>query len=159
MARILELIWGKWNRNISENPKKRLDTPVEKPPDGQITTRRQEHVPLVSRSQFAFVCAAEPGREPINPEWSGTSALVRIPDSSRALRRFRKVPTSDIAPLFDHLIGAAEQHRWQFEAERFRSLEIDAQLEFGRLVKRDISRISAFKNLIDEVGEAARNVR
>jgi hypothetical protein len=61
-------------------------------------------------------------------------------------------------PSFDHLIGAAEQHRWHFEAERFRSLEIDTQLEFGRLVKRDISRIGTSKNLIDEVGEAAIDV-
>src|SRR5882724_11166958 len=61
--------------------------------------------------------------------------------------------------LFDHLIGAAEQHRWHFEAERFRSLEIDTQLEFGRLVKRNISRIGTPKNLIDEVGDAAKDVR
>jgi hypothetical protein len=61
--------------------------------------------------------------------------------------------------LFDHLIGAAEQHRWHFEAERFRSLEIDTQLEFGRLVKRDISRIGTPKNLIDEVGGAAIDFR
>ena len=38
--------------------------------------------------------------------------------------------------LFDHLVGAGEQHRWHFEAERFRSLEIDTQLVFGRLVSR-----------------------
>jgi hypothetical protein len=37
MRKILELIWGKWNRNISENPKKRLDSPFEKPPVGQIS--------------------------------------------------------------------------------------------------------------------------
>ena len=59
----------------------------------------------------------------------------------------------------DHLVSAGEQHRWHFEAERFRSLEIDTQLEFGRSVKRDISRIGTSKNLIDEVGEAAIHVR
>jgi hypothetical protein len=63
------------------------------------------------------------------------------------------------ASLFDHLIGAAEQHRWHFEAKRFRSLEIDDQFEFGRLIKRDISRIGTSKNLIDVVGEAAIDVR
>ena len=61
--------------------------------------------------------------------------------------------------LLDHLIGLGEQHRWHFEAERFRSLEIDAQLEFDRLVKRDISRISTAKNLIDEVSEVAIHFR
>src|ERR1700716_998840 len=72
--------------------------------------------------------------------------------SPGALRK----PTQKRTSL-DHLIGAAEQHRWHFEAERFRSLEIDTQL--GRLVKRDISRIGTSKNLIDEVGEAAIDVR
>ena len=41
----------------------------------------------------------------------------------------------------------------------FAVLRLMTQLEFGRLVKRDISRISAFKNFIDEVGEAAKDVR
>jgi len=45
------------------------------------------------------------------------------------------------------------------ETERFRSLEIDAQLEFGGLVKWDISRIGASKNRTDDVGEAAMDVR
>lgn len=58
----------------------------------------------------------------------------------------------------DHLIGAAEQHRWHFEAERFRGLEIYHQLEFGRLVKWDISGISTFQNHSDEVSEAAEDV-
>ena len=40
---------------------------------------------------------------------------------------------SKTASLFDHLVGTGEQHRWHFEAERFRSLEIDTQLEFGRV--------------------------
>jgi hypothetical protein len=35
---------------------------------------------------------AEPEREPINPEWSMTSALLRITDSSRTSREVRKVP-------------------------------------------------------------------
>ena len=58
-------------------------------------------------------------------------------------------------------IDAIERKRtfWHFEAERFRSLEIDNQLEFGRLVKRDIARASTSnKNLIDDVGNAAIRV-
>ena len=68
-----------------------------------------------------------------------------------------KLGSRDVS--FDHLVGAGEQHRWHFEAERIRSLEIDTQLEFGRLVKRDISRIGTPNYLIDDVGEAAIDVR
>ena len=35
---------------------------------------------------------------------------------------------------FDHLVGAREQRWRNIEAERLRGLEVDHQLEFGRLV-------------------------
>jgi hypothetical protein len=38
------------------------------------------------------------------------------------------------APLFDHLVGAGEQSRRHFEAERLRSLEIDGEFEADRLI-------------------------
>jgi hypothetical protein len=41
----------------------------------------------------------------------------------------RKSPFS-----FDHLIGATEQHRRHFEAERFSSLEVDYEIELLRPV-------------------------
>ena len=37
------------------------------------------------------------------------------------------------APLFDHLVGNSEERRRHGEAERLRGLEIDDQIEFGRL--------------------------
>ena len=36
----------------------------------------------------------------------------------------------------DHLIGAGEQHRWHFEAERFSSLEVDYEIELLRPLYR-----------------------
>ena len=49
-------------------PEIRLDTPVNKPvnkpPDGQITTRPREQIPLVSRTRCSAVCAAPQSRDP-----------------------------------------------------------------------------------------------
>ena len=42
-------------------------------------------------------------------------------------------PALRLAHLFDHLIGAGEQCRRKFEAERFCSPDIDRKLEFSRL--------------------------
>ena len=41
--------------------------------------------------------------------------------------------------LFDHLVGEREQARWHGDAERLGSREIDNELEFGRLLDRDIT--------------------
>src|SRR6267154_2384783 len=49
---------------------------------------------------------------------------------------FRKVPTRDscvAAKLFDHLISADKERRRYGEVERFGSLHVYDQLEFGRL--------------------------
>jgi hypothetical protein len=40
---------------------------------------------------------------------------------------------SKTAPSFDHLVGDGEQRERHREAERLRSLEIDHDLELGRL--------------------------
>jgi hypothetical protein len=40
--------------------------------------------------------------------------------------------------LFDHLVGAAEKRQLNCKTERIRSLEIDCQLNFCRLLKWQI---------------------
>jgi hypothetical protein len=42
---------------------------------------------------------------------------------------------------FDHLVGSDEQLFGHSEAERFRSSEVDNEVEFGRLLDRDIARL------------------
>jgi hypothetical protein len=51
--------------------------------------------------------------------------------------------------LFDHLVGAQQQRGRHGEAERFGRLHVDHELEFGRLLYRQIGRLGAFEDLID----------
>ena len=50
---------------------------------------------------------------------------------------------------FDHLVGAGEQRRWHFEAERLRGFEIDDEFELGGLHHRQIGRCGAFEDSPD----------
>src|SRR5437763_13399951 len=51
-----------------------------------------------------------------------------------------------LAHSFDYLIGEREQLGRNLEAERLRGLEVDDQLEPGRLIDRQVGRLLAFEN-------------
>jgi hypothetical protein len=51
--------------------------------------------------------------------------------------------------LFDHLIGNVQQTKWHSEPKRFGGLEIDDQLEPGRLQDRQVGRLLAFEDSAD----------
>src|SRR6476659_5870293 len=49
-------------------------------------------------------------------------------------------------PSLNDLVGAGEQRWRHVEAERPRSIEVDHQLEFGRLQNRQVRRLCALKD-------------
>src|SRR6516162_8545851 len=51
-----------------------------------------------------------------------------------------------LAHSFDHLVGDGEHSGWNIKAEHFCGLEIDHQLELGRLQHRQVGRFLAFEN-------------
>src|SRR5262245_23874441 len=55
-------------------------------------------------------------------------------------------PRDEPRLLFDHLVGAREQHRRDIEPQRLRDLEVDDQLELGRLQYRQIGWPGPFEN-------------
>src|SRR6476660_5356397 len=55
-------------------------------------------------------------------------------------------PLSLLQASFNNLVGAGEQHRWNFEAERLGGLEIENQLDLCRLLDRKVGRLFAFEN-------------
>ena len=71
----------------------------------------------------------------------------------------REVVTTELtyrsrAPFFDHLVGAREQRGGHVEAERLGGREINDEIEFGRLLNRDIAGLGAAQNLVDQFGSA-----
>jgi hypothetical protein len=47
--------------------------------------------------------------------------------------------------LLDHFVGAGEQRWWHFEPKRLRSLEVDDQLELGRLFDGEVGGARALR--------------
>ena len=60
--------------------------------------------------------------------------------------------------LFDHLVGAGEQCRWDGKAERLGGGEIDDEIELDRLLDREISRLRAAHALVNVVEANLVNV-
>ena len=54
-----------------------------------------------------------------------------------------------LSHLFDHLVGQCEHGRREFNAERFRGLDVEYQLIFRGLLKRQITGLFAAQDAVD----------
>jgi hypothetical protein len=61
-----------------------------------------------------------------------------------------------MAVLFNHLAGTGEQRGGYFKAERLGCLEIDHQLEFGRLLDRQIGGLGALEDFSRVMADQAK---
>ena len=58
----------------------------------------------------------------------------------------RFVPKADITSLFDHLVRSKQQQLRNRVSDCFRSLVVNEELKFGRLLDGKISRLLALEN-------------
>jgi hypothetical protein len=74
------------------------------------------------------------------------------------LPRSRGSKAAGSGGLFDHLVGAGKQRGRDGNSERFGCLEIDHQIELGRLLNRKVGWLCALENLVNVASGSAKIV-
>src|SRR5262249_40409998 len=89
---------------------------------------------------------------PVDRERSLCSVFLAYPEDYRVDVKFVCDRIGTI--LFDHLVGAGKQRGWDGETDRLGSLEVDHELELGRLQHRKVAGLLPLQDAAD--GEAGR---
>src|SRR5215831_19923647 len=114
------------------------DPPI---PSINVTSSAPYKLPRASFQYVWFMCGLGPGMaQKLRRRESSPHSRTVI---SRARRHSHFVPEADICSaaksvLFDHLVGGGEQLVRHGEAERLRRLEIYNEIEFDRLLYRNV---------------------
>jgi hypothetical protein len=70
------------------------------------------------------------------PIWPAGSGPLRSASDRRPALPRNDATGQKATKLFDQLVGGREEHRWDGQPKRLSRLEIDKQIEFGRLHDR-----------------------
>src|SRR5262245_25519404 len=90
----------------------------------------------------------------ISAERSGGAAGGAGPLQPAVGQPDRAPKKSSLAALLDYLVGAPEDRRWDRQPERTRGLQIDDELELGRLLDWQLGRSGPLEDLVDVHGGA-----
>jgi hypothetical protein len=90
----------------------------------------------------------------VNQAFRVTGPNLPLPPASR----LRNSGRSKADNLFDHLVGAGEQRRRHFEAERLRGFEIDRQLELDGCLDWKFVRLRTLEDAIGIGRRASKTI-
>src|SRR6476469_3583190 len=112
---------------------------------------------LVPDGLASGIAPASGGALKVRP-W-GVSGWREILIRSKLARSAGLVSYRNAAGLLDHLVGAAKHRGRYHKAKRGRGFEIDEEFQLGRLLDRQVARLGAPENLVDQACGAEIEIR